>query len=561
MAEMVSLADWMLASASRPGAIVASARGESVAAAEFREQVLSWRARFLASAGSRVAIHSEDALVFAQMLFGAWHAGWEVVLPADRLPATCERLRAHADAFAGDFPPHLPRPATGGTADGVEIRALDPDCTQLLLFTSGSTGEPVAIRKRLRQLEAEVTALEQAFGEQLGSAGVGGTVSQQHIYGLLFRVLWPMAAGRPYMAERLATPEQIAAVGDERMVLIASPAHLKRLPENIDWTALREKLVAVFSSGGPLSAEAGKDVLRLWGLSAREVFGSTETGGIAHRVGAASAWTALPGVQWRIDDDQLEVRSPHLANEDWLRCADRARIVGDGFELLGRGDRIAKIEERRISLTAIETNLLEDAMVAEARVVVLQGARSFVAAAVVLSASGRSFLANEGKRAVSARLTSRLRDSLDATALPKRWRFVDALPTDARGKCTESSLQRLFRVTRPPVVSRKSGIDSADFDLQVPTELAVFDGHFPGTPVVPGVALIDWAIHFARSSFDLPPLFRRADVLKFQALIRPDTPLHLRLDWRDADATLVFRYDSALGPHASGRLLFQGSDA
>lgn len=561
MAEIVPLSRWLQTCVVRPDAVVAKTRSRAVNAAEFLGQAMHWRRRFLATPGSRVAIHGEDALAFAQMLFGAWHAGWQVVLPADRLPATCERLRAQVDVFVGDFPPHLPGPLEAeATIEAAGV--LDPDATQLLLYTSGSTGEPIAVHKRLSQLEAELRSLEQVFGNGLDETTIAGTVSQQHIYGLLFRVLWPLAAGRPFRSERLATPEQIAsAAGEGPMTLIASPAHLKRLPDGIDWTALRTRLACVISSGGPLSAEAGRDVLRLWGRSANEVFGSTETGGIAHRVGATSAWMALPGVEWRIVEGQLEVRSPHLADADWWPCADRARAKGEGFELLGRSDRIAKIEERRISLTAIEAGLVEDTLVSEARVVVMQGARSFVAAAVVLSATGRELLAGEGKRALSARLSARLRDSLDATALPKRWRFVDALPVDARGKCTERLLQQLFRLLRPPVLSCRKEVDSAEFELRIPAELAVFDGHFPGTPVVPGVALVDWAIHFARSSFDVPTSFRRADVLKFQALIRPDTALHLRLDWRSADATLAFRYDSALGPHASGRLLFQADEA
>lgn len=560
MAEILALSQ--LLTARDPDAIVAVGAGGSLNTAGFREAALRWRADFLASPGTRVAVYSDNALEFAQMLFGAWHAGREVVIPGDRLPATCDRLRAQVDLFAGDFPAYLPAPVSRSGTGMADLSPLCPDRTQVLLFTSGSTGEPIAVRKHLRQLEAEILALETAFGQDLGDATIAGTVSQQHIYGLLFRVLWPLAAGRPFRAERLATPEQVAAaMSGASTALVASPAHLRRLPEGIDWVPLRSALAAVFSSGGPLPTEAGRDVQRLWGRAAIEVFGSTETGGIAHRRGASSSWTALPGVEWRIADEQLEVRSQHLSDAEWLRCADRACASGEGFELLGRNDRIAKIEERRISLTAIENSLREDVLVEEARTVVLQGARSFVAAAVVLSAAGREHLADVGKRGVSSRLSARLRDSIDPTALPKRWRFVDALPADARGKVTEASLQCLFRLMRPPVLSKHGDTGSAVFELRVPAELAVFDGHFPDTPVVPGVALVDWAIHFARGSFDVPPQFRRADVLKFQALIRPESALTLRLDWRAAEATLAFRYESALGPHASGRLLFQGADA
>ena len=64
-------------------------------------------------------------------------------------------------------------------------------------------------------------------------------------------------------------------------------------------------------------------------------------------------------MQWRIVDAQLEVTSPHLPNADWWRTQDRVEAdAGGGFRLLGRADRIVKVEERRVSLTALERQLL-----------------------------------------------------------------------------------------------------------------------------------------------------------------------------------------------------------
>jgi acyl-coenzyme A synthetase/AMP-(fatty) acid ligase len=67
------------------------------------------------------------------------------------------------------------------------------------------------------------------------------------------------------------------------------------------------------------------------------------------------------------------VRSPHLEDDNWLTLADRAARIGEQrFLLLGRSDRIVKIEEKRISLSAMEATLLASGLAAEARVVLCE---------------------------------------------------------------------------------------------------------------------------------------------------------------------------------------------
>jgi 3-hydroxymyristoyl/3-hydroxydecanoyl-(acyl carrier protein) dehydratase len=86
----------------------------------------------------------------------------------------------------------------------------------------------------------------------------------------------------------------------------------------------------------------------------------------------------------------------------------------------------------------------------------------------------------------------------------------------------------------------------------------VFDGHFPGAPILPGVAQLDWAITWGREVFPaMPRRFARVDALKFQQVIPPGTPIELALDWSAGRATLGFRYTSAAGAHASGKVVFE----
>ena len=81
---------------------------------------------------------------------------------------------------------------------------LDRDAPLAVLFTSGSTGAGRRVEKAVRHLEDEVAVLEQQFGAQLArDTRFLATVAPQHLYGLLFRVLWPLAAGRPFLRSAL----------------------------------------------------------------------------------------------------------------------------------------------------------------------------------------------------------------------------------------------------------------------------------------------------------------------------------------------------------------------
>lgn len=521
-------------------------------------RMAAWQAAFAAAPGVNHALHLDDALEFAAALFGGWQAGKVLWLPGDTLPATLERLDAAVQGRAGELPGAFAIPENAD--DAPVAQELDADACRLVLFTSGSTGEPSAIMKTLRQLDNEVAALEAQFGAGLGEAVVQGTVSHQHIYGLLFRLLWPLSARRCFARRRLAYNEELTVLGPEPLVLVASPAHLKRLPENQDWAPLARGLRAVFSSGGPLSADAAHDMARLWGQAAIEVFGSTETGGIAWRRsgGTPQPWQALPGVQWRLDQDTLEIRSPHLADDAWLRTQDRAVPAAEGgFELRGRADRILKVEERRISLGAIECRLQASPLLREARVLALPGHRILIAVAAVPSAAGQACLDTGGKAALAAALREWLSAHAEAIALPRRWRFLEALPADARGKCSERLLATLFRPLQPQAQWLQRGPDRASLEIDVSAELAAFQGHFPQAAVLPGVAMLDWAIRLGREAFAVHADVLRLETLKFHHLVRPGSRLTLELDWQPAQDLLGFRFHSGKGVHASGRIRFQ----
>lgn len=549
-----------LAVSPRPGRVVGEAAHGAVDHPRFRQQVLCWQQAFARAPGSDWALYFDDALTFAAALLGAWHAGKRVFLGGDDLPATLEGLRPRVDGFAGDLPGrYAPLQPDAEAAIDAALQPLDEDQRELVVFTSGSTGAPTAIVKRMRQLSREVEALQAAFGEQLEGTQVHGTVSHQHIYGLLFRVLWPLAAGRAIQPRRFFHEDLVSALVRQPSVLVATPAHLKRLPEQLDWSSLQGQLRAVFSSGGPLPEEAALQARALLGVAPTEVFGSSETGGIAWRRWSADQpqWHPLPGVAWRIDDGCLSVCSPHLDNDGWWQTQDRVEAdAGRSFRLLGRADRIVKIEERRVSLDALEQQLLAHPGVQEVRVLVLPGAREQLAAVVVPQPADVARWDDAQRRRQAQALGAHLASSHDAVTRPRRWRFVDTLPLNAQGKVTAAALTALFRPLLPAVQWQQRTADAALLLLPLEPDLVVFDGHFPQAKILPGVVQLDWAIHYAREVFAMPPRFERMDAVKFQHVARPGDCLQLTLGW-DADrSVLSFRYVSDHGVHASGRVVF-----
>lgn len=539
---------------------VALRSGVVVDFAAFSQMVGGWFAAFTAAQGQRYALYFEDCVEFAAALFGAWQAGKQVYLPSDLLPATAERLRGEVDGFAGDIPEGLPRVRAGELCQP-DWQVLPREALALTVYTSGTTGVPSAIPKRLAQLFDEVAALATCFDARVGESAVLATVSHQHIYGLLFRVLWPLASGRPFAAERLLYPEDmIAALARcPASVLVASPAHLKRLPASLPWTQAVAGLRAVFSSGGPLPQEALTDSRSLLGQAPLEVYGSSETGGIAWRQrsrDADTAWLLLPGVQVREAEGALAVCSPHLAEPGWQATSDRVRLTGQGFELLGRADRIIKLEEKRVSLTAVEAALLATGLLAEVRLVVQEGARSTLAVLCVPTEQGWTVLEAEGRRALSQGLRAALACQLEATVLPRHWRYLWRLPVNAQGKTTDEALRALLDPRRPTVRCLSVTDNAATLRLFVTPDLPYFDGHFPGSPILPGVAQLEWVVRLGRECFPLPVNFLRMDAVKFQQLIQPGQTVELVLGYQSERATLSFTMQSSAGVHASGRLVF-----
>lgn len=503
-------------------------RGERlITAGEIRAAALAATAKIAHGEGP-LFLHTESAAMLAAgLMAGAALRRPIAVLPHVQ-PGYLTEIGATPGAMLVD---HGDAPSLQLGGDDAQVAADDDP--ELIFFTSGSTGAPKQALKRMSQIDAEAAFWIDWFGEDADR--VAGSVSHQHIYGLLFRVAVPVMAGWRSTDLQAFAWEAFASDLGPRSIAVASPAHLTRIPPAL---ALPNGPPAfVLSSGGALPLAAAIEAAEVFGEPPIEILGSTETGGVAwrQRRDDAEPWTPLGLVAMQLSDDGvLEVASP-FAGPGFLAMGDRAEILEDGrFRLMGRADRVLKVEGKRVSLTRVEEALKALPGVADAAALGLgESGIEQLAAVVVLNAEAGSELAAAGVFRYSRELRKRLSTSLEPAERPKRWRFVGRMPANAQGKRALADLAQLFDA---PSMTETLGAevkaqtsDSVEIAFSLKPDLLWFDGHFPNAPVLPGVAQVHIAVRMAEEVWGFLPASFEVNRMKFRRLMPPGGIVSLKL--------------------------------
>ncbi|WP_019350480.1 AMP-binding protein [Vibrio splendidus] len=407
----------------------------------------------------RVAICTQDSCLFSVAFLACAVSKKHIILPGNYQPCALAELSEHFDCLLVDD--------SIGEVDVSNVRNIqnlldstpkaqqplidnltpfDLAAIQLTLFTSGSSGTPKAIDKTLEHLDIEIAQLDKNWGDLLKGNRVHSTVSHQHIYGLLFRILWPLCSGVPFARHNLEYPEQILSHANKHSVLISSPALLKRLKHETK----SAQLAGVFSSGGPLPTESAHQALNLLGHLPIEVFGSTETGGIAFRQqqSAQTPWQLFDCIEASLNSENcIKLLSPYIDKNNWYQTADECEMVSSNqFILKGRTDRVIKIEEKRVSLVEVEKRLEQLPWVSECVVIPFEEPERLILASVlVLSDQGQAKLATMSKGKFWLMLRSELRKWLEPIAIPRKYRVVDEIPLNSQGKRLTSHIEQLVK--------------------------------------------------------------------------------------------------------------------
>lgn len=430
----------------------------------------------------------------------------------------------------------------------IELKTLTNG--SISLFTSGSTGQRKEIKKRLQNFSDEIQVLESLW--PINNHLTVATVSHHHIYGLLFKILWPLALGAPfYIPECLHESDLKSALEHSpECRLISCPAHLDTILKFNDISFLNNK--KIFSSGAPLSVETSSEIKTAVGQSPVEVLGSTETGGIAWRQQTeSSTWKALPRVELKTNNETLVIQSPFCeVTDDWYETSDKAELIDNiHFKHLGRNDRIVKVAGKRLSLDELENRLQKSDLITSCKIVILKeqghSVRESCGAVIILSDKGLDSLKKLGRRKFANRLKQEVKPFYDPVLIPRFWRYVESFPVNRQGKVEYESLKTFFlgfdeKENRfPELLKISTDGNSIELKMTIPGKSKFFEGHFDEAPILPGVAQLFWVETYAKIFLGKSTV-NGLNRLKFHKIIRPDS--HAVLVLQSTGEKIDFKY-------------------
>jgi acyl-coenzyme A synthetase/AMP-(fatty) acid ligase len=205
-------------------------------------------------------------------------------------------------------------------------------------------------------------------------------------------------------------------------------------------------LRVAFSSSGALGRADAADFYKKAGLGITEIYGSTETGGIAARNISESteSWKPFDVVTWKIDGlngKRLCIKSD-FASEEMERDADGFCMTGDEaapdkdnrFMLLGRADGIVKVAGKRVDLIEVQNKIKTLPTVQEAVVISLpteKGRESVIAALVACDLT-------------ETHLKKLMMEMLEPYAVPRRVKIVPHIATTPTGKIDRHKIEQIL---------------------------------------------------------------------------------------------------------------------
>ncbi len=377
---------------------------------------------------------------FAVGFAAALLRGLPSLLTNDRSPHRLAQLATQfPDAVAlTDSPGSLPFQAVAVPPPGNGIAASPRvPCSQLaaVVFTSGSTGEPVAHAKAWGALAARSRAAGLAFAlDPADPVTVVGTVPPQHMYGFETTLLLPLHAPAAAWCGPAFYPADIRAalqgVPPGRL-LVTTPLQLRTLLA--DGTDL-PPLAGIISATAPLDPAMAEAAERRWSTAVHEIFGATEVGSIASRRTTGGAeWTPYPSVRLSNEADTLLVQADAAPP---TQLDDTVELLACGrFRLLGRRTDLVKLGGRRASLAGLNRELaavpgVEDGVFVPPPADDHRASARMTALVVAPDASSQAILAE-------------LRGRIDPLFLPRRIVHVDRLPRNELGKLAMTALRRM----------------------------------------------------------------------------------------------------------------------
>ena len=392
---------------------------------------------------------TENKAVIAACILASLAGSCQLIFPyAFSAHALAEMYDAVGfNAAIADHPEEMPAgvkiitPLAGKISDIDPEEIRDPDEPFLQLFTGGSTGKPKVWSKSPRNLFAEAFYWKEKFDLSAKDLFVS-TVPTYHIYGLFFSVILPFVAQAKVLSDIYTFPQEIISTTNKHKatVLVSVPIHYRSLKvDNLSAPSLK----VAFSSSGVLNRSDAIHFQNKTGLGITEIYGSTETGGIAARSISehTESWKPIDVVSWKISGKRLSIKSPFISAEmekdlqGFCVTGDEVQPdKGNRFILLGRADGIVKVAGKRVDLLDVQNKILTLPTVIDALVVALpaeKGRESVIAAVVACKLN-------------KIQLKKMMLEKLEPYAMPRRIKIVSSIARAATGKIDRGKIEQIF---------------------------------------------------------------------------------------------------------------------
>ena len=389
--------------------------------------------------GGSVCLATDNKAIVAAALLASLGGGPGLLLPyafSAKALAKMQQVTGYNVAISDvkrDFPEgtHVICPEPSGAAQ-IPVNVSPSPSTELLrIFTGGSTGAPQVWAKTRANIFGEAFFLASRYGVTKEDC-IMATVPAYHIYGLLFSVVLPLVSSATVVDQAPSFPNEITqlSIENEITLLASVPAHYHVLGES----TLNRSLRLAFSSAGMLDAVDNETFCRSNNIGVVEVYGSTETGGIAtrNRERGDDFFTPFPTIDWKIVEGRLAVRSPYISPDlsvdesGFFTANDRVEARGtNDFTLKGRADSVTKVGGKRVDLDEIRLLIKKEVGVTDCVVVALpeSGGRGNQIGVLI-----------QGSEVDTEMIRKSLGKVLETYAMPRRIRTVDLIPVKKNGK-------------------------------------------------------------------------------------------------------------------------------
>ena len=541
--------------------------GDVVRFGSYMRDVAKYANHFSKIPESQVVIYiPENLYLFYVCFMAALQAGKDIILPAllteqnakPLLDATRFLITDKFSSFDGFNIVNL------DCEDNTNWQFCDMNERILYFFTSGSTGTPKRIKKQFKMLAAEVAFHGNAQKHLIEQNPVViASVAPYHMYGLLWRFLFPLANGIASDLDIIFTPEELQNKQSlyAKVLFATTPSFLDGITRYQNQYSFKNNCVGIYSSGSLLQTKTSMDAYQMFGVSPFEIFGSTETGGVAGRQQKdGPEWTIFPPVTVSLtENSELLIESDFSCSNPYLMSDIVQKTSDNTFLLKGRGDRMVKIAEERVSLPEMEEKLCEYKYIDKSYVNAVNSKdRNIVCAVITLNDDGKNYIIEKGRHQFIKELKQFLINYFPNVVLPRKIRIVNTIPVNTQGKYIKSDIAAMFESSvAEPIMQNITKTDTEFIaDLTFLKDSSYFNGHFPEHPILPGVIQMHFVLCFIKQYFNKEANDYHILKLKFSNLILPDTPVHFELK-RDTENEFAFNYSDGNKKYSCGKIVIK----